>query len=360
VPILSDAQLRAALKKGDVAPVYLLVGDDEVGKSPVIEALSNLVPPELQPFNIERLYANEGRIEEAIAEALASARTLPLLGDRRVVFLMRCEVFLKPKRKGAAAEDGEDGESEGAGTQEEDEGPVDWPVLFERYLEKPSPETCLVLVSGDIARNIRISKQVLKAAVVVEFWGLKSAREVDGRGIGSVLRTAEQMVWDRARDAGMTIRPEAIEPILEHAGTDIAVLRNDLDLLVAYCAGRAEITVDDVRAVVGGAVQISEWAVSDAILDGNAREALRQLQLAFDAGQSPYQLLGQLRYSVTAKFAREGAANRLPGAVEAVFRTDLGLKSSGGDPQILLERLVVELCDAIGTARRATSRPGRR
>jgi DNA polymerase III delta subunit len=31
-------------------------------------------------------------------------------------------------------------------------------------------------------------------------------------------------------------------------------------------------------------------------------------------------------------------------AVDALFRTDLALKSSGGDPRILLERLVVELC----------------
>ena len=33
-----------------------------------------------------------------------------------------------------------------------------------------------------------------------------------------------------------------------------------------------------------------------------------------------------------------------PAAVEALFRTDLDLKSSGGDPRVLLERLVVELC----------------
>jgi DNA polymerase III delta subunit len=35
---------------------------------------------------------------------------------------------------------------------------------------------------------------------------------------------------------------------------------------------------------------------------------------------------------------------RLPAAIDALLRTDLALKSSGGDPRILLERLVVELC----------------
>jgi DNA polymerase III delta subunit len=36
---------------------------------------------------------------------------------------------------------------------------------------------------------------------------------------------------------------------------------------------------------------------------------------------------------------------RLGSAVNAVFRTDLALKTSAGEPRVLLERLVVELCD---------------
>jgi hypothetical protein len=46
-------------------------------------------------------------------------------------------------------------------------------------------------------------------------------------------------------------------------------------------------------------------------------------------------------------------------AIEAVFRTDLALKSSGGEPRILLERLVVELCDRKGRPPSTTLRPGR-
>ena len=35
-------------------------------------------------------------------------------------------------------------------------------------------------------------------------------------------------------------------------------------------------------------------------------------------------------------------------AIDTVYRTDLALKSSGGDPRVLLERLVVELCERRG------------
>jgi hypothetical protein len=48
------------------------------------------------------------------------------------------------------------------------------------------------------------------------------------------------------------------------------------------------------------------------------------------------------------------APTALEGAVESVFRTDLGLKGSGGDARVLLERLVIELC---GARRQAVRRP---
>jgi hypothetical protein len=51
-------------------------------------------------------------------------------------------------------------------------------------------------------------------------------------------------------------------------------------------------------------------------------------------------ILGQLAWFVREKLD----PRRVPAAVESLFRTDLDLKGSGGDPRVLLERLVVELC----------------
>ena len=85
------------------------------------------------------------------------------------------------------------------------------------------------------------------------------------------------------------------------------------------------------------------WAVTNAIARGDAREALRHLGLSLDGGGVPFQILGQLAWFVRDKMTAT-APNRVPAAVEALFRTDLDLKSSGGDPRVLLERLVVDLC----------------
>ena len=86
-----------------------------------------------------------------------------------------------------------------------------------------------------------------------------------------------------------------------------------------------------------------DWAVTNAISRGDTAEALRQLGLALEAGGVSYQILGQLAWFVQRQVAA-GDPRRIRPAVEALFRTDLDLKSSGGDPRVLLERLVVELC----------------
>jgi DNA polymerase III delta subunit len=51
-------------------------------------------------------------------------------------------------------------------------------------------------------------------------------------------------------------------------------------------------------------------------------------------------ILGQLGWFVRQKMTPA----QVPSAVEAVFRTDVALKTSGGEPRVLLERLVIELC----------------
>jgi DNA polymerase III delta subunit len=107
-----------------------------------------------------------------------------------------------------------------------------------------------------------------------------------------------------------------------------------------YALGQAAITAADVRAaVVAGPEAQADFGIAKAIWRNDARDALRELHLALEAGAVPFMLMGQLRAA-----AEKLPAPRLRGAIDAVFRTDLSIKSSGGDPRTLLERLVVELC----------------
>jgi DNA polymerase III delta subunit len=158
-----------------------------------------------------------------------------------------------------------------------------------------------------------------------------------------VARQAEQIVRQAVTDAGQQIDQPAARLVAERAGTDIARLRGDVERLLLFAAGKPRIGLADAREVVSGESAQDDWAVTTAIQRGDAREALRQLGLSLDAGAVPFMILGQLAWFVREKLATIDPRRVRP-AVESLFRTDLDLKSSGGDTRVLLERLVVELC----------------
>jgi len=144
-------------------------------------------------------------------------------------------------------------------------------------------------------------------------------------------------------DAGQQIDAPAARLIAERAGTDIARLRGDIERLLLYTSGRPRITLDDAQQVASAETAQDDWAVTTAIQRGDTAEALKQMALALNAGGVPFKILGQLAWFVRERMS-VAEPRRVPAAVDALFRTDLELKSSGGDPRVLLERLVVELC----------------
>jgi hypothetical protein len=64
--------------------------------------------------------------------------------------------------------------------------------------------------------------------------------------------------------------------------------------------------------------------------------------MRLERGDSPHGIVGQLRWWVSSRLA-EAEPDRVRPALDALLRTDMSLKSSGGDERVLLERLVVEL-----------------
>jgi DNA polymerase-3 subunit delta len=340
MPPSSPSAVRASIARREPAPVYLLVGDDDAEIVRLTAELTALVEDELRAFNVERLYAGEKGVTAAsIAEA---ARMLPMMSDRRVVVVLRGERLLKPKRRGRVDEI-ESSEDEPAG---------DADALVE-YLQRPEPSTTLVVAASDVDRTRKIWKSGFqKHAVVVECWGLKGEKDPKYLDLRAIARRAEQLVRQAAAEAGQQIDPAAARLVAERAGADIVRLRGDLDRLLLFAAGKPKISLADAREVVSAESSQDNWAVTTAIQQGNSAEALRQLALALDSGAVPYMVLGQLAWFVREKLADP---RRIKAAVDALFRTDLDLKTSGGDPRVLLERLVVELCGARESVRRPSA-----
>jgi len=171
------------------------------------------------------------------------------------------------------------------------------------------------------------------------------------------------------RKAGKRIDAAALALLVERAGPNVGRLRGDLERLVLFVGDAPQVTEADVRAVSGAAKNLDDWGVTNAIQARDAAAALRLLALALDNGSVPFMVLGQLGWWVRSKMAQVDQA-RVPGAVRAVFRAD-GAMKSGGQPRVVLERLVMELCGpgrsgaparstlpAGGGARGAATRPG--
>ena len=112
MPTANPAAVRKQIAQGKIDPIYLIVGDDEAEMSKLAADISGVVEDELRAFNLERLYANDKSVTpSAIVQA---ARTLPMLGDRRVVLVLRAERILKPKRRGKPRDAESAEEAEGA------------------------------------------------------------------------------------------------------------------------------------------------------------------------------------------------------------------------------------------------------
>ena len=151
-----------------------------------------------------------------------------------------------------------------------------------------------------------------------------------------------QWLQEEVTRAGRAIEPEAARLLAGRSGDDISKLRGDVERLLLFVGARPRITSDDVMEVVAEESRVDDWAVVNAIAEGHAGRALAETAKRLDRGDSPHALVGQLRWWVSARLA-EADETRVKPALDALLRTDLALKSSGGDDRVLLERLVVEL-----------------
>ena len=314
-------------------PVYLFHGDDLKRMEQVVDALEATIDPADRPFAVDRLYAAEDR--GFPVDVAAAAASYPMLGDRRLVIVLRAERWLKPKRASKSA-DAEDEAESPSGDEPLDLQPI------EAYLDHPVPSTSLVFVASEIDRGRRLTKRLMNEACVAEFsW---PSVEKGGAQAGREARAAAAaLVQKEITGAGRTLDPAGAQLLVQRAGGDVSRLRADLERLLLYTEGQKRISAEDVAEILSSEETFDDpWAIVNAVADGDPGRALREVGRRLDRGDSPHALLGQLRWWVSSRLV-EGDPSRVRPAVEALLRTDLALKSSGGDERVLIERLVAEL-----------------
>ncbi len=325
---MTPAQVRTAIAAGTPAPIYLLESDDVPSRLELSAAFLALVEEGLEAFNTASFHgrdaANAGDRDTMLSALLSAARTLPMMAPRRVLFVHDAEALLAPKR----GKDDEPAEAT-AGTGKRRARSTTPAEDFEAYVERPEPTTTLVLDVASLDRNRRITKLLLKHALVVD--------------CGTLDTPADAARWIKARldRDEMTMDGAAINALIEAAGLRLPRIRSAIETLVLYAAGEGAITTAHVREVVIPVEEPGEdFALGKAIWNGNAAAALREVDAQFEAGAMAPMVLGQIRAAVI----RLRPDSRARQALRTVLDTDLAIKSSQGEPRFVLERLVVEIC----------------
>jgi DNA polymerase-3 subunit delta len=228
MPVQSLDALLRALAKGVPAPVYYLHGPEDILKDEAVRAiLDRALDPSTRDFNFDQRSAAELDPDDVFA----LCTTLPMMADRRVVVLRDLEAIKRKPRLRTA---------------------------LLRYLERPAPETVLVLVQG--SGEAGEDKDVARLALAVSADPLPADR-------------VRKWLQRRATALGLTLEEAAAKHLLEAVGGELAPLAAELEKLAALPAG-APLTAEQVGDVVGvrHGQTVFDWR--DAVLDDRTGPAV--------------------------------------------------------------------------------------
>jgi len=320
----------AQIEAGKIAPVYYICGERfEVDRVTLALREAVLRGQEASAFNFDALEASCGP-----DEILAAARTVPMLGPRRLV-QVRDAHLLNAEQLGRLLP----------------------------YVKDPAPFTCLLLIGDKVDLRLKFFTELKKQGVVQRYEPLKE-------------RQASGWVTGEARRQRIKLRPGAAERLADAVGTDMAQLSSALERLSLYKGAEQAIGPDDVDELLAQTRQHSIFELTNAVGRGLRREAMlvlrRMLQDREPGVRIVTMLARHLRQIWSAKelsargvdqqaiaaeigvhpfFVRDivTQAERFGDAMlgrthRALFEADRKLKSSRLTDGAVLEQLVMTLC----------------
>ena len=255
MPKSTAAKIMAALKKGNISPVYLLTGEDLFRKKELINAITAAVQPD--DFNLFSSSADKADM----GEVLALANTAPVFSARRVLILTDIEKLRKASKEALL-----------------------------RYLENPLDTTVLILTHND-AKKFKTEKTL--AALAVEHGDSANFDELKREDLGL-------WVQDRLKQNGLQSQFGAVETLCEAVGADLNALAQEIEKLSLYTQDRPDktITKEDVLAVVGFSKEENPFELSNAVQYMNKAKALTLIDKLLDSGEEPISILSKISYPV--------------------------------------------------------------
>jgi len=334
-----------AKQDAQIYPVYFLYGqEDYLVEEEIQKLLNQTLSQKERGFNLH-LFNGE---EHSGQEMVQTAQTLPMFSQHRFVLVREADQM--------------------------DEEKIE--VLMD-YIRRPSASTCLVLHGQTIGPWKKHRKEVDKVGRITEYARLK------GQGLIS---------WMKARTAekGKTLSGEAANYLVEVVGDHLYDLDNALEKAFLTVGAKQKIELTDVEEITTEIKISTVFDLTDAIGHQNLEKALGILEKALeskavffkkeekesklddpiplllhmvakqywtmlvikqmssrrqDAGELAKEL-GTSPWTVK-KLMDQGKSFSETSLREGVLRchqTDLAIKRSGGPKDLLMEKLVIDLC----------------
>jgi DNA polymerase-3 subunit delta len=328
--VMSHVQLESALKQQRPGSLYLVVGEEDLLRDSALGVIKRAtIGSEGNEFNYELFYGDDAHgidIRNSVA-------AVPVFAERRLVVVK-------------AAEKLNARESE----------------LLLDCVKNPVESTTLVFVSPKLDGRLKFSQLLTRAAIMVDC---------------SPLRDAQLPAWiaREAERVGLRVEDAAAQVLQEFCGASLYGVRRELEKLASYVPPDRFVTAADVHLLRGMDPGASVFDLTLAIAEGGRGRALSILARNLEAGEAPLRILGSLAWQYRrlwkakdslANGGREGEVARslrmdpwkvrsvldrfseshLHAAVRLFLDTDGRLKGgSGNRPKIVLERLLLKLCE---------------
>jgi DNA polymerase-3 subunit delta len=267
-------------------------------------------------------------------------------------------------------------------------------------IDQGVPPWCILLIiAPNVDRRTRLYKSFEAKGWVLD---LALEKERSGRISREILG---EFLDRRLREVGKKIEPQAREMIQARAGEELWAVHQELEKLFLYVGEQLLIRAQDVEEVFLDQGEAWVFDLTEAIAGRDALRALECLGSLLSQGEHPLRLLGtiasEVRRLLSARTLIEGEMRhrwkshmsssnfqrlilqggeplltRTPGGdymsfqkaerfkthellryLELIYKTDMQLKSTGGAPRLLMERLILEMCRATGN--KATAHEGK-
>jgi DNA polymerase-3 subunit delta len=223
--------LFRSLAKGQLSPVYYLYGSEDVLKDEAVRAiLERALDPAMREFNLDQRSAAQLDPEEVYT----LCNTLPMMADRRVVVIREIEAW---RRKTKARSE------------------------FLRYLERPSPETLVVLVQGSGEESE--DKELARTCYTVRLEPLPAERAV-------------KWVLHRAGVLGLNLDSAAADHLVRSVGSELAALSSELAKLASLPADEP-LTPARIGELIGVRQGETQWDWRSAVLEDHPARAVTLL-----------------------------------------------------------------------------------